>query len=50
MIALQFLKLLNSGESHVSARLILADRLFISEVESRNVGQIMRKTHGIFCV
>ena len=31
LIALQFLKLLNSGESHVSARLILAEKLFISE-------------------
>ena len=31
LIALQFLKLLNSGEPHVSARLILAERFFISE-------------------
>ena len=31
LVALQFLKLLNSGEPHVSARLILAEKLFISE-------------------
>jgi hypothetical protein len=31
LVALQFLKLLNSGEPHVSARLMLTEKLFISE-------------------